>query len=454
MSEPEAPSAPPSDLLPSAPLPPRPAGTIAIVGRPNVGKSTLFNRLVGRRQAIVHDLPGVTRDRIFGRLELDAGHQVELVDTGGLVMGEDTIGLNEQVLIAVEESDLLVLVVDGRDGLLPADQEVWETLRRYGKPAVLAVNKGDTHEAADRLSEFYGLGLGEPMLISAEHGRGIGELVERIEEYIPEPPPGAEPVHAPTVAVIGRPNVGKSSLVNRLVGNERVLVSEIAGTTRDPIDTLLVHEGKPYLFVDTAGIRRRSQVSGVAEGLAVMMARRQVERCQIAVLVIDGAQGVTSGDLAIAGTAWEVGRAVVVAVNKWDLVTGEAREQFDLSWPRLEEILADPPRVNVSALSGRSVHKLFPAIDHALDGFELRLSTSDVNRLFEEATRRHRPPAERGRPWKMFYATQVATGPPTFMLFANRTLARQDTYRRYLTNALRAELGLPGVPIRLVIRKR
>ncbi len=443
----------------SAPPPPpapivRVAATVAIVGRPNVGKSTLFNRLVGRRQAIVHNLPGVTRDRLFGHFELAEGHTLELIDTGGLVPGDDPIGLNDQVLFAVEESDLLLFVVDGREGLLPGDREVWETLRRFGKPAFLVVNKSDVKHAADRFAEFYELGLEDQFLVSAEHGRGIADLREGLALRIPPLPDQPLPVSAPTVAIVGRPNVGKSSLVNRIVGHERVLVSEIAGTTRDPIDTLLEHEGKSYLFVDTAGIRRRSQVSGVAEGLAVMMARRQIERCRIAILVIDGSQGVTSGDLAIAGALWESGRAAVVAINKWDLVTGEAREQLDLSWERLEEILYDPPRVNISALSGRSVHKLFPAMDKALDSFNLSLSTSQVNRLFEDAVRRHKPPAVKGKAWKLFYATQVSSGPPTFMLFANRTLPRQDTYRRYLENRLRDELELAGVPIRLVIRRR
>ncbi len=444
MSTPPPPPAPVSQV----------AATVAIVGRPNVGKSTLFNRLVGRRQAIVHDLPGVTRDRLFGHFELSQGQTLELIDTGGLVAGDDPIGLNEQVLLAVEESDLLLLVVDGREGLVPADRQVWETLRRRGKPALLVVNKSDVKVAGERFAEFYELGLGGQFLVSAEHGRGIGDLREELERRIPPTADAPEAVNAATVAIVGRPNVGKSSLLNRIVGHERVLVSEIAGTTRDPIDTLLEHEGKSYLFIDTAGIRRRSQVSGVAEGLAVMMARRQIERCRIAILVIDGSQGVTSGDLAIAGALWESGRAAVVAINKWDLVSGQAREQLDFSWPRLQEILCDPPRVNVSALSGRSVPKLFPAMDGALESFELSLSTSEVNRLFEEAVRRHRPPAVKGKPWKLYYATQVSSGPPTFMLFANRTLPRQDTYRRYLENRIRDELSLSGVPIRLVIRRR
>jgi GTP-binding protein len=427
--------------------------TVAIVGRPNVGKSTLFNRLLGRRQAIVHNLPGVTRDRIVGLARLGDDRPVQLVDTGGLVPGDDPLGLNRQVFLAVEESDLLLLVVDGRQGLVAADEEVWRHLRPYGRPTVLVVNKGDTREARERFPEFYRLGIDRMLLVSAEHGGGVEDLREALALSLPEA--AAEPEgDAPPVAIVGRPNVGKSSLLNQIAGRERALVSPRAGTTRDPVDTLIARDGKRYRLIDTAGIRRRSQVAGAAEELAVMMARRQIERAQVAVLVVDAAQGVTTGDLAIAGNIWELGRAAVVAVNKWDLLDAERRDALEASWPRLDELLAEPPRVNVSALTGRGVEKLFPAIDAALAAYTVKLGTGEVNRLFEQALARRHPPAMHGRPWKLYYATQVSTGPPTFMLFANRTLPRSDTYRRYLENRLREALGLPGVPIRLVIRKR
>jgi len=427
--------------------------TVAIVGRPNVGKSTLFNRLLGRRQAIVHDLPGVTRDRIVGLAEVGDNRPVQLVDTGGLVPGNDPLGLNRQVFLAVEESDLLLLVVDGKQGLVSADEEVWRHFRPYGKPTFLVVNKGDTREARERFSEFYRLGIDRMLLLSAEHGGGVADLREALALALPEVTE-APPSEAPAVAIVGRPNVGKSSLLNQIAGRERALVSPQSGTTRDPVDTLITRDGKSYLLIDTAGIRRRSQVSGAPEELAVMMARRQIERAQVVVLVVDAAQGVTSGDLAIAGTIWELGRAGVVAVNKWDLLDGERREALENSWERLARLLAEPPRVNVSALTGRGVEKLFPAIDGALTAHGTKLGTGEVNRLFETALARRHPPAVQGRPWKLYYATQVSTAPPTFMLFANRTLARSDTYRRYLENRLREALGLPGVPIRLVIRKR
>jgi GTP-binding protein len=427
--------------------------TVAIVGRPNVGKSTLFNRLLGRRQAIVHDLPGVTRDRITGVATITGERPAGLIDTGGLLLGDDPLGLSEQVFLAVEESDLLLLVVDGRDGLLTADEAVWERLRRTGKPAVLVVNKADTREARSRFPEFYRLGIERQVLLSAEHGSGVEELRDLLAELLPEQPE-TPPADAPAIAIVGRPNVGKSSLLNRIAGHYRALVSPVAGTTRDPVDTLIARGGRSYLLIDTAGIRRRSQTSGAPEELAVMMARRQIERAQVAVLVIDATQGVTSGDLAIGGTIWELGRVAVVAINKWDLLDEEAREKLESTALRLDELLASPPRVNVSALSGRGVEKLFPAIDRALAAHQTRLGTGEVNRLFEAAIKRVNPPALNGRPWKMYYATQVSTAPPTFMLFANRALPRNHPYRRYLENRLRDELALPGVPLRLVVRRR
>ena len=428
--------------------------TVAIVGRPNVGKSTLFNRLLGRRRSIVHDQPGVTRDRITGLAELDDGRSVLLVDTGGLLAGEDdALGLNAQVLLAVEESDFLLLVVDGTVGLVPADQQVWERFRPYGKPTLLVVNKGDTNAAKDRFVEFYRLGVDGQLLVSAEHGVGIEELRQAMLAALPELT-AAEESAAPPVAIVGRPNVGKSSLVNRIAGETRVLVADQPGTTRDPIDTLIERDGRSYLLIDTAGIRRRSRTADAPEELAVMMARRQIERCRVAVLVVDAAAGVTTGDLAVAGAIWELGRAAVVAINKWDLLDEEGRERLETSWPRLDQLLASPQRVNVSALSGRAVDRLFPALDRALDAYATKLGTGEVNRIFAAATGRVRAPSRAGKPWKFYYATQVGTAPPTFMLFANRTLTRNDSYRRYLENQLREELSLPGVPVRLVIRQR
>ncbi len=428
--------------------------TVAIVGRPNVGKSTLFNRLVGKRQAIVHDMPGVTRDRITGIADLVGERHIQVIDTGGLMKeADDPLGLSQQVFLAVEESDLLLFVVDGKVGLVSADEEVWERLRRVNKPVLLVVNKADTREARERFPEFYRLGIGQQLLLSAEHGSGVEDLREALALALPEQAEGPQP-EAPTVAIVGRPNVGKSSLLNKISGLPRALVSPVAGTTRDPVDTLVERDGKSYLLVDTAGIRRRSQTSGQPEELAVMMARRQIERAQVAVLVIDASQGVTSGDMAIAGTIWELGRAAVVAMNKWDLLDEDAREKLERSTEKLNELLADPGRVNVSALSGRGIEKLWKPIDQALEGYNLRLTTGQLNRIFESAIKRVSPPSLSGAPWKLYYTTQVAAAPPTFMLFCNRMLPRNHHYRRYLENRMREELNLPGVPVRLVVRKR
>jgi GTP-binding protein len=427
--------------------------TVAIVGRPNVGKSTLFNRLLGRRQAIVHDLPGITRDRITGIAHLNDDRPIQIVDTGGLVPGDDPLGLNEQVFLAVEESDLLLFVVDGRQGLVSADEEVWSHFRRSGKPALLVVNKADTREARNRFPEFYALGIDQQILISAEHGAGIEDLREALALTLPEIPDIPTP-DAPPIAIVGRPNVGKSSLLNKISGLNRALVSPMAGTTRDPVDTVITRGDKSYLLIDTAGIRRRSQVTGAPEELAVMMARRQIERAQVVVLVVDASQSITSGDLAIAGTIWELGRASVVAINKWDLLDDEGREKLEFDFQRLDELLASPGRVNVSALSGRGVDKLWAPIDRALDSYNLKLSTGQLNRLFEKFIKKVAAPSLTGAPWKLYYVTQVSSAPPTFMLFANRTLPRNHHYRRYLENRLREELVLPGVPLRLVIRKR
>jgi GTPase len=427
--------------------------TVAIVGRPNVGKSTLFNRLVGRRQAIVHNLPGITRDRITGISRLTDDRPIQIVDTGGLVPGDDPLGLNQQVFLAVEESDLLLFLVDGKQGLVAADEEVWSHFRRFGKPAILVVNKGDTRQARERFPEFYSLGIDQQLLVSAEHGGGIEDLREALVHALPEIPDIQVP-DAPPIAIVGRPNVGKSSLLNKISGQNRSLVSPVAGTTRDPVDTLITRDDRSYLLIDTAGIRRRSQVSGAPEELAVMMARRQIERAQVAVLVVDAPAGVTSGDLAIAGTIWELGRAAVVAINKWDLLDEEGREKLELSFARLDELLASPGRVNVSALSGRGVEKLWRPIDQALAAYHLKLGTGQLNRLFEGFVKKVAPPSLGGAPWKLYYVTQVSTAPPTFMLFANRPLPRNSHYRRYLENRLREELDLSGVPVRLVVRKR
>jgi GTP-binding protein len=433
-----------------------PTPVLAIVGRPNVGKSTLFNRLVGRRQSIVHNQPGVTRDRIHAPADLGEATPVIFVDTGGLVPGDDPIGVNRQVLMAAQESDALLLVVDGSEGLTPADEEVWHALRPLGRPTILVVNKGDVRSAKETALEFHALGVEPVLLVSAEHGSGIGDLKEALRVLAPGGGTAREldPEAPPAIAIVGRPNVGKSSILNRLLGAERALVSAVPGTTRDPIDSLLASEGRTYRLIDTAGIRRRAKVSGTPEDLAVLLARRQAERADAVALVVDAHAGITSGDLAIAGMLWELGQPVVVVVNKWDLLEADARHRLDSTWPRLDELLHRPHRVNVSAASGRGLEKLLPALHAALDQLGEGLGTGEVNRLLESVIRAHRAPAERGKPWKMYYATQVSRRPPTFMIFANRSLPIQNSYRRYLENSLSESLGLRGVPLRLVVKRR
>lgn len=434
-----------------------PTPTVAIVGRPNVGKSTLFNRLVGRRQSIVHDQPGVTRDRVVGLGELGTRNEasrVQLIDTGGLLFEDDALGLNAQVFFAVEESDLLLLVVDGKSGPVPGDEEIWADLRRRGKPTILVVNKGDTRVARETFEEFYRLGVPHQVLVSAEHGTGMGDLHDLADELLPERGEDEDVEGESRLALVGRPNVGKSSILNRLLGSDRALVSPQAGTTRDPVDSVLTRGDETYRLVDTAGIRRRSKTSGAPEELAVLMARRQIERAHCALLVIDAAAGVTTGDLAIAGIARDLHRSVVTLINKWDLLDDDGRRRLDDSWPRLAELLSEPERVNLSAKTGRGVEKIFPAVERALTAYRFQIDTSELNRLVERAVAGHHAPTHAGKPWKVYYTTQVKTAPPTFILFANRTLPRGATYRRYLENFLRRELALPGVPIRLVIRKK
>lgn len=429
---------------------------VAIVGRPNVGKSTLFNRLIGERRAIVYDQPGVTRDRISGRLDLGS-RTVDLVDTGGLVPHDDPIGLNQQVHLAIEEADVLILVVDGRAGPVPADHEVVEVLWKTGRPVVLAVNKGDTTAAKAGFDEFFTFGFEQQVLVSAEHGGGMPDLLDAVRAELPEAPADAGSLDGDRIAIVGRPNVGKSSLINQLSRSERALVSPIAGTTRDPIDTQIELDGKKMWLVDTAGIRRRSQVSEPSEELAVMMARRQIEQADLALLLIDASAGVTTGDLSIAGAIWEAGKAAVVLFNKWDLLAEkdeEHRDALELGWERLCELLRDPPRVNISALTGRRLDKVLAPVPDALARWRQDVPTSELNRVLERAVQRHQAPAHKGRAWKLLYATQVASGPPTFMLFANRTIKRQDPYRRFLENQLRDAFDLGGIPLRLVIRER
>ena len=436
---------------------------VVIVGRPNVGKSTLFNRLTRSRRALVHDLPGVTRDRIVGEAERPAGGVVTLVDTGGLLMGDaDRFVplIREQAEAAISEADAVILLLDGDVGPIPEDREIAGYLRGLGVPVVPAVNKADRRGVDLQAFEFHRLGLGEPVVVSAEHGTGLDDLWEALEGWLPAPEEQAAAEETGpdevAVAIIGRPNVGKSSLLNRLAGSDRVLVSEVPGTTRDAVDVVVEKDGHRFRFVDTAGIRRKGRTDRGPEVLSVVLARQHLERAQVCLLLVDAVEGVTRQDAHVGGYAWEAGRAVAVVVNKWDLVDDRetARRALDDQLERQLKFLRHAPRLFLSALTGRGVHRLLPVMAELAEAHRRRVSTSELNRLLHQVWQRHPPPAGGRRAPKLLYATQVGSGPPTFMLFTNLAEKPHFSYLRHLENSLREALDLEGVPIRVMIRTR
>ena len=429
---------------------------IAVVGRPNVGKSTLFNRLVGRRRALVHDLPGVTRDRLYGQVAFERW-QATVIDTGGFdPRSEEPLieGVRRQVLVAVEEADLVLFVVDARAGVTALDAEIARVLRRSDRPVVLVANKVDGGGMESAVAELYRLGFGDPLPVSAEHGRGVAEMLEVVRARVPRdlaPPAAPGAVH---LAVIGRPNVGKSSLVNAMIGAERVLVDAAPGTTRDAVDTAFEFAGRPYVLVDTAGIRRKGKVSEALEKLAVVMALRSLERCQVALLVMDAAEGLTAQDAHIGGYAHEAGRAVVLVVNKWDLVpSGMVRkaEVVDQLRERLP-FLDYAPICFTSATEGAGVRELFDTVDQVAAEARRRVTPAEVNAAVRQAIER-RPTSVRGEALTLQSAAQVAVGPPTFALKINQPDEVHFSYQRYLARSLRLAFGFAGSPIRLSLRR-
>ncbi|HEU5194757.1 MAG TPA: ribosome biogenesis GTPase Der [Methylomirabilota bacterium] len=429
---------------------------IAVVGRPNVGKSTLFNRLVGQRRALVRDVPGVTRDRLYGQVAFERW-QATAIDTGGFDPSSDEPlieGVRKQVLAAVDEADLVLFVVDARAGITALDAEIARVLRRSEKPVVLAANKVDAGGQESALAELYRLGFGDPVPISAEHGRGVAEMLEVLRARTPAAPPAVTPSGVVHLAVIGRPNVGKSSLVNTMIGAERVLVHDAPGTTRDAVDTAFEHDGRPYVLVDTAGIRRKGRVSEALEKLAVVMALRSLERCQVALLVMDASEGLTAQDAHIGGYAHEAGRAVVLVVNKWDLVPpGMVRkaEVVDQLRERLP-FLDYAPVCFTSATTGEGIRELFQTVDQVAAEARRRLSTDEVTTTLRQAIER-RPISVRGEPLTLQSATQVGVAPPTFALKVNRPEEIHFSYERYLVRSLRLAFGYEGSPIRLSLRR-
>jgi GTP-binding protein len=435
------------------------AATVAIVGRPNVGKSTLFNRIVGGRAAIEDERPGSTRDRHFGKTEWN-GRGFWLVDTGGLVPHSTEAmdsAIRQQVQLAVEAADVILFMVDVEAGVTGGDQEIVEYVRRSGKPLLLAVNKADSLAKEKRHLDFYELGVGEPTPVSAATGKGVGDLLDLIIGALPEAPPPAVEDEI-QVSVIGRPNVGKSSLVNKLLGEDRMVVADEPGTTRDAIDTPMRYNGKIINFVDTAGLRKRGKINEAVEFYALLRTQRAIERADVCVLVIDASIGLHTMDIKIAGEAWERGTGLIIAVNKWDLVAKDHKTAIEGQKEAIKRapFLEDVPFIYISALTGQRTRQVLDAIVETAEARQARVQTAKVNDAIQELTERLQPPQASGAEVKLLYGSQVGTAPPTFAIVSSRPDKIPESYRRYLVNGLREKFGFKGSPIRLrfTARKR
>ena len=432
---------------------------VAIVGRPNVGKSTLFNKLVGARLSIVDDKPGVTRDRIYGDCEW-LGHRFLLVDTGGIEPRADDVILSQmraQANIAIATADVIVLVTDLRSGVVATDQDVANMLQKSGKPVILCVNKCDSVGAPDpEFYEFYNLGMGDPIAVSAVHGHGTGDLLDAVIAYFPPESEEEEKDDTIKVAVIGKPNVGKSSLINRISGQERAIVSDIAGTTRDATDTRIENQYGKFTFIDTAGIRRKSKVTDAIEKYSIIRARTAVERANVCVIMIDATEGFTEQDSKVAGIALDQGKGCIVVVNKWDAVEKDGNTMREYK----EKLAVDfafmkfAPFVFISAKTGQRVDRLFEQIAYVYAQSTMRISTGKLNEILGAATARVQPPTDKGKRLKIYYMTQASVCPPTFVFFVNNAQLFHFSYQRYLENQIREVFGLEGTPVRFIIRER
>lgn len=432
---------------------------VAVVGRPNVGKSTLFNKLIGKRLSIVEDTPGVTRDRIYSKCEWRS-REFMVVDTGGIESYTDDVILSQmrrQAEIAIERADVIVLVTDIRCGVTASDHDVANMLLKSGKPVVLAVNKCDTiGEPPAELYEFYNLGLGDPFPISSQHGNGTGDLLDEIFRFFPEDKTEDYDDEYVKVAVIGKPNVGKSSLVNKISGEERAIVSNIAGTTRDATDTVIENEYGKFVFIDTAGIRKKSKVNEKIEHYSVLRAYMAVDRADVCVILIDAESGFTEQDSKIAGYAHEQGKASLIAVNKWDIVdkTGSTMKEYQTKLENDFSFMSYVPFLFISAKTGQRLNKLFEMIKYVKEQNSMRISTGMLNDVLSYATTRVQPPSDKGRRLKIYYMTQASTNPPTFVTFVNRSDLFHFSYQRYLENQIRSTFGLIGTPVRFIVRER
>lgn len=432
---------------------------VAIVGRPNVGKSTLFNKLIGTRMSIVDDTPGVTRDRIYGDCEW-LNRKLLLVDTGGIEPDTNDIILKQmrtQAEIAIDTADVIILVTNIRDGVVASDYEVAAMLQKSGKPVVLCVNKCDSIGEPDPdFYEFYNLGLGDPIAVSASHGHGTGDLLDEVLKYLPESEDEEDDDEIISVAVIGKPNVGKSSLVNKICGENRAIVSDIAGTTRDTTDTFVENQYGKFNFIDTAGLRRKSRVDDAIEKYSIIRARMAVERANVCVIMIDATEGFTEQDSKVAGIAIEQGKACIIAVNKWDAVEkdGNTMNEFRKKLANDFSFMSYAPFIFISAKTGQRIDRLFELISFVHSQNSMRISTGKLNEVLADATARVQPPTDKGKRLKIYYMTQASTRPPTFVFFVNNAELFHFSYQRYLENQIREVFGLDGTPVRFIIRER
>ena len=432
---------------------------VAIVGRPNVGKSTLFNALAGENISIVKDTPGVTRDRIYADVSW-LNHNFTMIDTGGIEPDSSDIILSqmrEQAQIAIDTADVIIFLVDVRQGLQDADSKVADMLRRSRKPVVLVVNKVDSFQKymAD-VYEFYNLGIGDPVPVSAASRLGIGDMLDEVVKHFPEDSGEDEEDERPRVAIVGKPNVGKSSIINRLVGENRVIVSDIAGTTRDAIDTEISHGGKEYVFIDTAGLRRKNKIKEELERYSIIRTVTAVERADVVVVVIDASEGVTEQDAKIAGIAHERGKGIIVAVNKWDAIEKTDKTIYEFS-RKVRETLSFMPYAEllfISAVTGQRLAKLFELIDVIIENRAMRIQTGVLNEIITEAVAMQQPPSDRGRRLKIYYVTQVSVKPPTFVVFVNDKELMHFSYTRYLENKIREAFGFKGTSLKFIIREK